>query len=524
MKVEEIPYHQTKFFSKFVLDYISGAKSLKPFYNRTPNLENFRAQITEKQKQTVNRELLVNTLSNQYTGFDTSSLVKQNIQLIANQNTFTLATGHQLCLFTGPLYFIYKIISTLNLAETLKKTYPEFNFIPIYWMASEDNDFEEVNHVHLFGKKLSWDQSQKGAVGAIPTNTLAPVFEELKTVLGSSEEAKELYNLLSTAYLSHKDLADATRYLVNSLFSKYGLVILDSNTISLKREAISLIKTDVLNQENYPLIEQTNKELPKAQAFARPINFFYQLKGTRNRIELKDQHYIVVNTDLAFTKAALELEIENHPDRFSPNVLLRPLYKELILPNLAMIGGSAELTYWMQLKSTFLANGIVFPMLFLRNSVLVIDAKSASKLNNLGFSSQELFDDEHSLHKSYVSRNAEKEISVVKEMLQTEKLFEELLAKTEDKSLQKSILSDKHKQINILNKIEQKLIKSEKQKHQVKLAQISQIKNKLFPSNKLQERFDNIIPFYLQYGEDFIGRLKLNLDPLNSNFTIFKEE
>jgi len=524
MKVEEIPYQQTNFFSQFILDYISGAKSLKPFYNRTPELDSFKAQITEKQKQKVNRKNLVSSLSNQYAGLDTSSLVKHNIQLLADENTFTVATGHQLCLFTGPLYFIYKIISTLNLAESLKKNYPEFNFIPIYWMASEDNDFEEVNHVHLFGKKLTWNQNQKGGVGAIPTNTLAPLLEELKDVLGTSEEATDLYTLLSNTYLNNNDLASATRSLVNNLFSKYGLVILDSNATSLKREAISLIKTDVLKQENYPLIKQTNRQLPKAQAYVRPINFFYQIKGTRNRIEFIGKNYVIVNTALTFTKETLEIEIENHPERFSPNVLLRPLYKELILPNLAMIGGGAEVSYWMQLKSAFLANKIVFPILFLRNSALIIDAKSASKLNNLGISSQNLFEQEHALHKLYVSKNTERKISVADELFLTDKLFTKLIANTEDKSLQKSILSDKYKQINILKKIEQKLIKSEKQKYQVKLAQISQIKNKLFPSNTLQERYDNIIPFYLKYGADFIESLKSELEPFNSKFTIITKE
>ena len=524
MRLIEIPYHQTKSFSKFILDYISGDKSLAPFYNRLPKLENFKEQILEKQKQPLNRKVLVAALNQQYSGLETTHLVKDNIQSLAKENTFTVATGHQLCLFTGPLYFIYKIISTLNLAEKLKSEYSEYNFVPVYWMATEDHDFEEVNHVHLFGKKLEWNQDQKGGVGTISTNSLHSIFEELKPILGTSENAKELYSLLSEAYLNNSDLASATRSLVNALFSKYGLVVLDADTKGLKQQAIPLIKKDVLEQANHTLIESTNAELSKTQAFVRPINFFYQQKGSRNRIELQGGEYVVLNTNLKFTKPELEKEIENNPEHFSPNVLLRPLYKELLLPNLAMIGGGAEVNYWMQLKSTFAENSIVFPMLFLRNSALIIEDKSLHKIKLLGFEVSDFFASEIELHKLYVSRNTEIEISLNEELKQIEDLYNSILSKTIDKGLQKTISAEKQKQLNTLAKIEQKLTKSEKQKHQVKLAQISQLKNKLFPSTSLQERYDNIIPFYLLYGNSFVEHLKAALNPLDQHFSILIQD
>ena len=524
MKVEKIPYHQTKAFSKFILDYISGDKSLAPFYSRAPKLENFKAQIQEKQKQSINRKVLIEALNRQYVGLDTTQVVKVNIQSLAEENTFTVATGHQLCLFTGPLYFIYKIISTLNLAETLKAEYPEFNFVPIYWMATEDHDFEEVNHVHLFGKKLEWNQGQKGGVGAIPTNSLQPLFEELKAVLGDSKEAEVLYGLFSDAYLQNDDLASATRYLVNALFSKYGLVVLDADTLSLKKEAIALIKSDVLDQANNSLIESTNVELSETQAFVRPINFFYQQKGSRNRIELQGDEYVILNSDLRFSRKELDVEIENYPERFSPNVLLRPLYKELLLPNIAMIGGGAEVNYWMQLKSTFVANGIVYPILLLRNSALIVDGKTSEKIAKLGFEISDFFSPIESLYKSFVAGNREVEIDISSELKQVESVFDSLVSKTTEKGMQSTILAEKQKQINALKKIEQKLNKAEKQKHSISLNQISQLKSKLFPSNSLQERYDNIIPFYLKYGSEFISQLKNNLNPIEQDFSIFIQD
>ena len=523
MSVEKIPYDQTNFFSKFILDYLSGAESLTPFYNRAPKLSSFKAQILEKQKQPVNRKVLVEELSQQYSLINTTDSVTRNIQSLLQENTFTVATGHQLCLFTGPLYFIYKIITTINLSEQLKSEYPEYNFVPIYWMASEDHDFDEVNHVHLFGKTLQWNQDQKGAVGAISTESMQSIFDQLKPILGDSLNAKDLYRLLSDSYLENKDLASATRHLVNSLFSKYGLVVLDADSPNLKKEAIPLIKRDVLEKSNYPLIQNTNQGLGEVQAYVRPINFFYLQKGSRNRIEQQGTDFIVCNSDLKFSKEALLSEIENHPERFSPNVLLRPLFKELLLPNLAMIGGGAEVNYWMQLKSTFSFNKIVYPILMLRNSVLIANDTISKKVNLLGFDICDFFYDDVELHKRYMSRTSDVEININSELVKLDDLFSSLLSKTIDEGVKSSILAEKQKQVNALKKIEHKLLKLEKQKHQNALSQISVIKTKLFPNNVLQERHENFIPFYLKYGVEFFDLLKKELKLFERKFILFSD-
>lgn len=524
MLVERIPYKQTSFFSKFILDYLSCEACLSTFYNRAPRLSNFKAQILEKQNQFVNRTLLVEELNQQYSSLDTTDSVTRNIRSLLQENTFTVATGHQLCLFTGPLYFIYKIITTINLSEQLKSEYPEYNFVPIYWMASEDHDFNEVNHIHLFGKTFKWNQDQKGAVGAISTKSMQSLFNQLKPILGNSKNAEDLYRLLSDSYLENRDLASATRHLVNLLFSKYGLVVLDADSPNLKKEAIPLIKRDVLEQSNYPLIQNTNEGLGKVQAYVRPINFFYLQKGSRDRIEQQGSDFIVCNSDIKFSKEALLSEIENHPERFSPNVLLRPLFKEFILPNLAMIGGGAEVNYWMQLKSTFSVNKIVYPILMLRNSVLIANDTISKKVNSLGFEIKDFFYDDVYLHKMYISRNSEVNININTELVKLDDIFSLLLSKTNDEGIKSSILAEKQKQVNALKKIKNKLLKHEKQKHQNALSQISVIKTKLFPNNLLQERYQNFIPFYLKYGVEFFSLLKTELKPFEQTLTLISDQ
>lgn len=524
MKVKHLPYSDTNSFSDLTLKYLQKDSSLKDSYGRWPSIENFEAQIREKNTQHVNRSALVEVLREQYENVPTSSLVRDNIELLALENTYTIATGHQLCMFTGPLYFLYKIFSAINLAEELRLKYPKSNFVPVFWLATEDHDFDEISQVNIFGKKWIWEQNQKGAVGDVPTEGIKPLIAELEDVLGNSKQAKELITLFKESYLLNHNLASACIYLVNALFSKYGLVVLDANVKKLKTKFKEIIKADLIDRKHKTLIDNRSAKLPKAQAYAREINFFYMVEGLRERIVYDHGIYSVLNTSISFSEQELLEQIEKYPERFSPNVLMRPLYKESILPNLATIGGGAELNYWMQLKDVFSLHSLVFPILSLRNSLLMVDDKLSRKIKDLGFSVSDFFKTEQELHLDYIQKNQTEEISLESEINSVEAVFDEIINKTEDPGLISSVQAEKKKQINSLRKLEQKLRKHEKQKYSLALNKISNIKSKLFPKNALQERFDNFIPYYLNYGQGLMDSLKNNIAPLNNNFTILIED
>ena len=149
----KLKYKDTFQFSDLVLDYLNEDKKIKPFINYFPRKENFIKQIKLKEKQKINRNVLVEILKKQNQSLKLSTKTDNNIDLILNTNTFTITTGHQLCLCTGPLYFIYKVISTINLCEKLTEQNEGYHFVPVFWMASEDHDLEEINHINLFGKR-----------------------------------------------------------------------------------------------------------------------------------------------------------------------------------------------------------------------------------------------------------------------------------------------------------------------------------------------------------------------------------
>ena len=507
MQSYKIPYSKTKQFSNLVIDYLANDEKLKPFISDFPTIDSFEKQITEKQNYPVNRDVLVSVLKEQNKEFNLTEISNDNIDLLFSEDAFTVTTGHQLCLFTGPLYFTYKIISIINLAEELKEKYPTNNFVPVFWMATEDHDFEEIKSINLFGKKVNWESEQEGAVGKMKLNGIAKIIQELEGKLGDNEHANNLIELFKNAYLNHAILADATRYLVNELFGKYGIVIIDGDDKKLKNEFVPIMKNDILNNSYKSKIEGTSGRLYenyKAQAFFRDINFFKLSEGKRELI----------------TAGIPESEIENHPELFSPNVLMRPLYQESILPNIAYVGGGAEVAYWMQLRDVFTNENIPMPLLVLRNSAMLISDKQKQKFKSLGFEINDLFSAIDELKKQYVLSNSKEDITLNIEKCELEELYNKLLLKTNDKGLQASFNASHQKQLKSFEKFEQKLIRLEKKKHENALNTISKIKQQLFPENCLQERFDNFIPFYLKEGENFIEMLKDNLDPLDTNFVV----
>ena len=241
IQVTTIPFYKTKQFSPIVIDYLNGEERLKSFYKYAPKIDSFAEVIQNKNKQNIDRNTLVKVLYEQYanSNIQPNAEVQKNIGSLLNENTFTITTGHQLVLFTGPLYFIYKIISAINTAKQLKATYPSTNFVPVFWLASEDHDLEEINHIHLFGKTLSCDLGKGSPAGLISTNLVEPMLAELKTILGESENASFLYNLFHTAYTKQNNLSDATRFIVHELFKNDGLVIIDGNNKALKKQFAS---------------------------------------------------------------------------------------------------------------------------------------------------------------------------------------------------------------------------------------------------------------------------------------------
>ncbi|HSH65066.1 MAG TPA: bacillithiol biosynthesis cysteine-adding enzyme BshC, partial [Bacteroidia bacterium] len=326
--------------------------------------------------------------------------------------------------------------------------------------------------------------------------------------------------LFTKAYLNHSNLADATRYLVHELFGMYGLLIIDGDHQQLKKSFASVIEDDLFNNTNYRLVNQTIAELEKQQVKAqvnpRPVNCFYMVDHLRERIESDgNDTYSVVNTAITFTKETLLKELKAHPERFSPNVVLRPLYQQKILPNLAYVGGPGELAYWLEYKAMFDHHNIQFPVLVPRNFALLMDEKTEQQLAKAGFEISDLFKDTEVLIKELVTRNTTSQLSLAEQQAKLSDVFKEIanVATAIDSTLKASVEAEFQKASNSIKNIESKILRSEKQNQETGINQIKKIKERFFPKDVLQERYDNFIPYYLKYGDELITGLKAVFDP-----------
>jgi len=527
-----LDYSQTHRFSKLMLDYLNQNQSLSSFYNRFPLPSSLELQLKEKQS-TYHSEFrisLINTLRKQYKPFQISAATQSNIALLGQNNTYTITTGHQLNLFTGPLYTFYKITSVLNSCKILKAAYPGHNFVPVFWLASEDHDFEEINYFNYKDSKLEWDTASGGAVGEKNTKGLEQVYELFKNQLSTSSFSEELAQLFRAAYLQHKSLSEATIYLYNTLFGKQGLVILEPNVKALKSLFTPYIKKEILEEITFKKVTSTTEKLKTLnyheQVTPREINFFYKTKGLRERIIRKKEYFFINNTTLKFSKAELLQEIDNFPERFSPNALLRPLYQEVVLPNLSYVGGGGELAYWLQLKSTFEAFDVTFPCLQLRNSALLYTEKTRRKLEKMKMSLNDVFLPSQNLIDGYVQKASEINIDFTpqKEHLKTQ--FKDLytLAEQTDKSFLGAVAAQEKKQLNGLDNLEKRLLRAQRRKLKADVDRLKNLQLDLFPNHNLQERVINFSEVYELYGSNFIDFLIEHLDPFDYRFLLLQLE
>ncbi|MCW2119903.1 bacillithiol biosynthesis cysteine-adding enzyme BshC [Flavobacterium sp. 7A] len=526
MPTDCISYQTSGYFSTLMQDYLNQKSNLTPLYNHFPVIENFEKQIFEKKKNynSNSRATLVSALKQQYKTSSTSPLTLQNIEALSTENTFTITTGHQLNLFSGPLYFLYKIISTINLTNELKTKHPEYNFVPIYWMATEDHDFDEINYFNFKGKKFRWNTDSTGPVGRLSTEGLEEFFEIFALELGHTTNANKLKTLFQEAYLQHPNLADATRHLANTLFGEYGLVIIDADNKELKKCFAPYIKEELTQQTAHTAVTETIQKLSNynIQVNPREINLFFIENTIRERIIFENNKYIVNNTTITFTEKEIVDLVNSNPEKFSPNVIMRPLYQEVILPNLCYIGGGGEIAYWLELKSFFDEVKITFPMLLVRNSALVATKKQVSKIDKLELSWSDLFSKQTVLENKLTQKLSSFSIDLTPQKEQLQKQFKDLfeIAQQTDPSFAGAVKAQEIKQIKGLENLEKRLLKAQKRKLKDQLERATNLQNELFPNKSLQERQNNFSEFYLETGIDLIPIMMKQLKPLEQNFEV----
>lgn len=523
-----LPYSQIKNFSKIVLDYIDGAKDLQSFYEHDINLDGIKSSIGQREKFKTNRQLLVEELQKQYENINHSDTVKANIRNLSDDNTFTICTAHQPNIFTGHLYFIYKILHTIKLAVELKKHLPEYNFVPVFFMGSEDADLDELDHVVVDGKKYKWETKQKGAVGRMMVDDkLVKLIDEISGRISVEKYGNEIIEVLKRCFTKNTTVEQATFLLIHNLFQDYGLVVLLPDNAAYKKAMQTIFEDDLFNNTPSEIVSKSSEKLGekyKVQAHPREINLFYLKDDIRYRIvEVKD--HFAVHDDIVFTKEELKNELDQYPERFSPNVILRGLYQEIILPNIAFIGGGGEIAYWLELKELFSYYNVPYPLLILRNSFLLIEEKYHNLMQKLNISAVDLFKGEQIILNEIVNTETKNTLQLENEKLQLDKVYNEIKNKVKqiDKTLLQHTEALETKALKTLESLEKKMLRAEKRKFEDTKKQLTKIINSLFPEGNLQERTENFMLYYSKWGSVFFEMLYENSLTLEEDFCVIEE-
>ncbi len=529
-KADHISYRATGFFSKIVVDYINGSTALEPFYSFAPDITGIKKAIEARKNHSTNRKLLVEVLRQQYINSNLTTQQQLNIKQLSNSNCFTICTAHQPNIFTGHLYFIYKILHAVKLAEQLKKELPGNDFVPVFYMGSEDADLDELGHIYLFGEKYEWKTVQTGAVGRMKVDkALVSLVDSISGQLAVYPFGETLIGLMKRCYTEGRAIEQATFELLNELFGEYGLIVLLPDNAELKKTFIPAIEKELADGFSHKAVQETAAKFPKeykVQASGRELNLFFLKDDVRERIVAENSKFKIQNSELEFNDATIKKELQQYPENFSPNVILRPVYQETILPNIAFIGGGGEIAYWLELKKVFEETNVPFPVLVLRNSFMILAKEVNTVKEKLRFSMADLFKSENELMNELVKRDSETRLNLDKEKQEIKDIYQQVksTAGLVDTTLQQHAEALQVAALKKIEALEKKMLKAEKKKFEAQQRQLHKLRSQLFPDNSLQERIENFMPFYAKWGSSFIDAIYNNSLSLEQEFVILEEK
>jgi bacillithiol biosynthesis cysteine-adding enzyme BshC len=550
-------YSKLPNFSKLFLEYVSGDeesfKKLKPFFNEhfRNNEEFFKVIDAKIHNYNTNRyfdkDLLIEILKRQNMGFGGNDKTATNIELLKREDTFAVVTGQQVGLYSGNMYTIYKTITTIKLAENLSARFPQFKFVPVFWLESDDHDLEESNHIHVINKqnelvRVGFENPTAEGEEETPKRSAAPVgsikFDEsiesinnrLLESLMETDYKSEIAEKINKFYSKGNDFKTAFAEFMNWIFSDHGLVFVDPNDKEIKKLLTPVFEKELNTSPRLcEAVIDSSAELEKnydLQVKPKVINLFFLHNNNRLLIEPRENdRFALKNSKRRFEHDELLNILFESPELFSPNVVLRPICQDYLLPTVAYVGGPSEISYFAQLKPAYNHYDLTMPVIFPRASLTILENKITKFIKNYNINFEEIFD-----HKALVTKVVNKlsevkvddEISKVQDELN--KAFYELKNMTArvDQTLLNGVDTMKERVNQNLEQFKGKLINAQAKKSDVATTQIDKVVNNIYPQHNLQERVINILYFLNKYGDQFIKRLFNDIEIENFNHQVIE--
>jgi bacillithiol biosynthesis cysteine-adding enzyme BshC len=520
----DIPKHQNLF-----LDYLYGFNNVQDFYkhnfrNKESYPQLFKSISDSKKDKQFNLSPII---KNQYSGFTSvSPKTSKNLEIIDNHKTIAIVTGQQLGLLGGPLYTIYKIITSIRLANQLNERFDDFKFVPVFWLEGDDHDFNEVRSVNIFDpenqvvsigykEEIDDDDAKQSVGNIIFDESINDFMSKVENLLRDTDFKTDLLSNLKNFYKPGKSFKQSFKELLFWLFDEYGLVIFDPQDPEVKK----LLKP-IFNKEINDFVIHTQKliqtsaeleELYHAQVKVKPVNLFYHTDDGRYSIEPVDDIFKLRRKRKQFTKEEILAEIENAPHRFSPNVLLRPICQDFLLPTGIYIGGPSEISYFAQVTPLYDFYNIVTPIVYPRSSVTLLEKNVSAALDKYDLSLIDIFLGLTALKEKVIAGLSENNIERTFDEASNElelifdKIKENLFAI--DKTLIDASARYKEKVLSAFNELKSKSVKAQETKHETTIRQLTRLSNLLYPLENLQEREINFTYFYNKYGKELIGKI-----------------
>lgn len=511
-----------------IVDFLNEKEVIKPFYSFSPSIDGLSNAAAKRKDFPVNREVLVQQLKLQSEKSKyANALTLEQIERLGSDDVFTITTGHQLCVYGGPMFFIYKILSAIKTCELLKES--AIQAVPVYWMASEDHDFEEINHIFYHTQKATWDIDAKGPVGRLKLYGLEAFKKELKALMGNDPLKADTLIKMDEIFLASKTLAEAVRDFVYWMFADHGIIVIDADTRELKRLFTGVVRKELEASVSFGAVNDSTEKLVElgfgGQVTPREINLFWMQDGYRERIEKTNSGYQTLDGLNAWSSAEMLQQLDKNPECLSPNVVLRPVYQELLLPNLAYIGGPGELSYWLQLKEVFDRYKVFYPAILLRDMAVILDVKSAKRMQQLGIGIEDINSPFDALFTSLVRRNGSHEHLVEDKTVDIEKRLSDLARAIGefDPSLQRSAETEKTRILKRLEVLQKKVLRSDRKNNEVIERRLHEVYQDVKPLNTPQERIENFLRFANEQQRAlFVEGLMLEFNPFEQKIKVFQ--
>ena len=522
----DIPSNQ-----KIFLDYLYDPQKVSSFYdfnynNKEEYLNKFKSIADSRAQNMPDRSLLFSIIKDQYNNLNLSVKTSQNIDLLKDKKTLAVVTGQQLGITGGPLYTFYKIITAIKLSNYLSERYDEYNFVPIFWLEGDDHDFNEVRSISIIDEnnelsKINYDdgiddEEDRGSVGQITINdSINNFFESLSKKLRETEFKGDILNKLKEFYSPGKTFKGAFKELIFWLFDEYGLIIFDPQDPKFKVLLKPVFKKEVkdfrLHTEKLVSVSAELEELYHAQVKVHPVNLFYSYDEGRFLIEPVENEFRLKRKRKKFTFEEIIDTIENSPENFSPNVLLRPICQDYILPTAFYVAGPSEIAYFAQVTPLYQIFEIESPVIYPRASATILEKNISSVLKKYELEVHDIFTEPEKLRTKIIRsvsevtldemfKDTSDKIEAALDQLK-EKLFEF------DKTISDASTKYKQKIFNDLDVLKVKAMDAQKKKHEVTLRQIDKAVNSLYPNSNLQERELNFIYFAHKYGLEILKQI-----------------